>query len=132
MKMYFSPGEVGFYDEISNRPNDCTEISENQYQQLIAGLEDGKMLAADNNGLPVLIELLLTPEDEIALAEDKKSLLRSKADSEIAWLQDAAEEGIATESETLLLAEWKKYRVLLMRVDTAAPDWPTLPGQQAS
>jgi len=132
MKMYFSPGEVGFYDEISNRPNDCTEISENQYQQLIAGLEAGKMLAADNNGLPVLTELLLTPEDEIALAEDKKNLLRSKADSEIAWLQDAAEEGIATESETLLLAEWKKYRVLLMRVDTAAPDWPTPPVEQAS
>lgn len=129
MKMYFSPGEVGFYDEISNRPNDCTEISENQYQQLIAGLEAGKMLAADNNGLPVLTELLLTPEDEIALAEDKKNLLRSKADSEIAWLQDAAEEGIATESEKLLLAQWKKYRVLLMRVNTAAPDWPIPPAQ---
>lgn len=129
MKMYFSPGEVGFYDEISNRPNDCTEISENQYQQLIAGLEAGKMLAADNDGLPVLTELLLTPEDEIALAEDKKNLLRSKADSEIAWLQDAAEEGIATESEKLLLAQWKKYRVLLMRVNTAAPDWPIPPAQ---
>ncbi|WP_244173056.1 tail fiber assembly protein [Kosakonia pseudosacchari] len=29
------------------------------------------------------------------------------------------------------LAEWKKYRVLLMRVDTAAPQWPT-PREQAS
>ena len=128
--MYFSPGEVGFYDEISNRPDDCTEISENQYQQLIAGLEAGKMLTADNNGLPVLTELLLAPEDEIALAEDKKTLLRSKADSEIAWLQDAAEGGIATESEKLLLAGWKKYRVLLMRVDITAPDWPNPPAQK--
>ncbi|EEV4001967.1 phage tail protein [Escherichia coli] len=37
---------------------------------------------------------------------------------------------IATEEETLLLEAWKKYRVLLNRVDTStAPDieWPALP-----
>ncbi|EOV4147095.1 tail fiber assembly protein, partial [Yersinia enterocolitica] len=38
--------------------------------------------------------------------------------------------GIATQEETSALSEWKKYRVLLMRVDTSkAPDieWPTPP-----
>ncbi|HEA0273378.1 TPA: tail fiber assembly protein, partial [Salmonella enterica] len=25
------------------------------------------------------------------------------------------------------LAEWKKYRVLVNRVDTSAPDWPQKP-----
>ncbi|HCN0640421.1 TPA: tail fiber assembly protein, partial [Escherichia coli] len=37
---------------------------------------------------------------------------------------------IATEEETLLLEAWKKYRVLLNRVDTlTAPDieWPVAP-----
>ncbi|HAJ0382442.1 TPA: hypothetical protein HL416_20690 [Escherichia coli] len=36
----------------------------------------------------------------------------------------------ATEEETTLLEAWKKYRVLLNRVDTStAPDieWPTVP-----
>ncbi|HBM7521157.1 TPA: tail fiber assembly protein, partial [Escherichia coli] len=52
--------------------------------------------------------------------------------SEIEWRQDAVDAGIATEEETVSLAEWKKYRVLLMRVDTADPDWPTPPATQAS
>ncbi|MBA8060821.1 tail fiber assembly protein, partial [Citrobacter sp. RHBSTW-00104] len=34
--------------------------------------------------------------------------------------------------ETAALSEWKKYRVLLMRVDTSKPDWPTPPVEQAS
>ncbi|HAE7767435.1 TPA_asm: tail fiber assembly protein, partial [Salmonella enterica subsp. houtenae serovar 45:g,z51:-] len=46
--------------------------------------------------------------------------------------QDAVDAGIATDEETAALADWKKYRVLLMRVDTAKPEWPTLPGEQAS
>ncbi|EBL4921603.1 tail fiber assembly protein, partial [Salmonella enterica subsp. enterica serovar Montevideo] len=30
------------------------------------------------------------------------------------------------------VAQMGKYRVLLMRVDTAKPVWPTPPGEQAS
>lgn len=60
-------------------------------------------------------------------AEANKKLLKLKADSEIAWRQDAVDVDIATEKEATELAGWKKYRVLLMRVDTAAPDWPTVP-----
>ncbi|EFB7859109.1 tail fiber assembly protein [Escherichia coli] len=65
--------------------------------------------------------------DIIAAAESEKSRLRAVADSEIEWRQDAVDAEIATEEETAALVEWKKYRVLLMRVDTAAPDWPTPP-----
>ncbi|MCE7685092.1 tail fiber assembly protein, partial [Escherichia coli] len=45
-------------------------------------------------------------------------------------LQDAVDLEIATEEEASLLAAWKKYRVLLNRVDTSvAPDieWPAVP-----
>ncbi|OSP29025.1 phage tail protein [Escherichia coli] len=52
------------------------------------------------------------------------------ASEHIAPLQDAADLEIATEEETSLLEAWKKYRVLLNRVDTStAPDieWPTNP-----
>ncbi|EHA7715130.1 tail fiber assembly protein, partial [Escherichia coli] len=44
----------------------------------------------------------------------------------------AVDVGIATEVETAALTEWKKYRVLLMRVETADPEWPTPPATQAS
>ncbi|HBB4006602.1 TPA: tail fiber assembly protein [Escherichia coli] len=73
-----------------------------------------------------------TQEDIIAANEDKKAALRVIADSEIAWRQDAVDVGIATEVETAALTEWKKYRVLLMRVETADPEWPTPPATQAS
>ena len=67
---------------------------------------------------------------DVAASVQKKNALRSAADDEIAWLQDAVDAGIATDEETALLASWKNYRVLLMRVDTSkAPDieWPRPP-----
>lgn len=45
-------------------------------------------------------------------------------------LQDAVDLNIATEAERQQLTAWKKYRVLLNRVDTSkAPDieWPKAP-----
>ncbi|EAA1828556.1 hypothetical protein EYA31_07255 [Salmonella enterica subsp. enterica serovar Napoli] len=35
--------------------------------------------------------------------------------------------GIATDDEKSQLAEWKKYRVLVNRVDTSSPIWPEIP-----
>ncbi|MRT14835.1 phage tail protein [Enterobacteriaceae bacterium RIT711] len=69
----------------------------------------------------------LTKKQLIALAEDKKLQLRAAADAEISWRQDALDAGIATDEETSELEEWRKYRVLLMRVDTSNPEWPELP-----
>ncbi|HHK9140284.1 TPA: tail fiber assembly protein, partial [Escherichia coli] len=57
------------------------------------------------------------------------------ASEHIAPLQDAVELELATEEETSLLEAWKKYRVLLNRVDTSvAPDieWPTSPTEQST
>ncbi len=68
---------------------------------------------------------------DVADAEQKKSALRAATDAEIAWRQDAVDAGLVAEEETAALSEWKKYRVLLMRVDTAAPEWPTPPAAQA-
>ncbi|ELH2983972.1 tail fiber assembly protein, partial [Salmonella enterica] len=42
-------------------------------------------------------------------------------------LQDAADFAMATAEETAALTEWRKYRVLVNRVDTANPDWPEKP-----
>lgn len=66
-------------------------------------------------------------EELIADAEQKRVQLRTVADSEIEWRQDAVDVDIATEEEITTLAAWKKYRVLLMRVDNAKPNWPETP-----
>ena len=55
---------------------------------------------------------------------------QSIAVNAIATLDDAVNMEMATEEETALLAEWKRYRVLLSRIDVStAPDitWPAAP-----
>lgn len=68
--------------------------------------------------------------DYAAIAEKEKEDLMASATVIMAPLQDAVEEEMATDEETALLKQWKKYRVLLSRVDvSAAPDitWPDRP-----
>ena len=60
-------------------------------------------------------------------AEEEKAELLSLATAAIAPLQDAFDLGVATDEETALLLEWKKYRVQVNRVDTSKPEWPELP-----
>lgn len=69
-------------------------------------------------------------EELIAIAEATKAKLMDAANKAIAPLQDAVDLGIATDEEAAQLQLWKKYRVLLSRVDTSkAPDvdWPITP-----
>ncbi|MGK8935309.1 tail fiber assembly protein [Pluralibacter gergoviae] len=63
-------------------------------------------------------------------AESMKKALMQAAGETISTLQDAVELELATDDETTQLEQWKKYRVLLNRIDTsAAPDiaWPEQP-----
>ncbi|MEQ4655703.1 tail fiber assembly protein [Providencia manganoxydans] len=66
----------------------------------------------------------------IAEADNEKAQRLDEANSTIMYLQEAVDVDLATEAETTALQEWKKYRVLLNRVDTStAPniDWPEKP-----
>ncbi|HER1288810.1 TPA: tail fiber assembly protein [Salmonella enterica subsp. enterica serovar Elomrane] len=63
-------------------------------------------------------------------AEGTKSRLLQVASGKIAPLQDAVDLEIATDDEKVQLDEWKKYRVLVNRVDTSNPDWPDVPVSQ--
>lgn len=137
INMYFySPGNNGFYVSgfnDSDMPSDAVEIAQAIFNEYSASPPFGKCRATGDDGLPVWTDIPAPTQEEIIAAnEDKRAALRVIADSEIAWRQDSVDAGIATEEETTALAEWKKYRVLLMRVDTAAPYWPTPPATQAS
>ncbi|EKI0252109.1 tail fiber assembly protein [Enterobacter asburiae] len=75
-------------------------------------------------------KIIPVPIDYVYQAEQKKQSLMSAAMTSIAPLEDAYGLGIATNEEAELLVEWKKYRVLLNRVDTnKAPNiqWPERP-----
>ncbi|HHZ4747700.1 tail fiber assembly protein [Yersinia enterocolitica] len=90
----------------------------------------GKTLGVAS-GRPTWVDLPpLTHDELVASINAKKSQLKSVADSEISWRQDAVDVGYAEGNEVTELAAWKKYRVLLMRIDalkTADITWPQLP-----
>lgn len=89
------------------------------------------MITADNTSYPVLTDPPPLSQRELTeIAEQQRNILRSKADTEIAWRKDAVGTDIVKGKEASEFVAWKKYWVLLMRVDTAtAPDisWPVKP-----
>lgn len=139
MKIYFSPEKVGFYDfsikdeyvKAGSWPDDAVRISNITYSELMDGQSDGKIIAADENGNPVLVDPSPPTSDVLNnISKAKKAELMAVASKEIAPLQDAVDLGIASEVESATLNEWKKYRVNLNRVDTStAPEieWPDVP-----
>lgn len=60
-------------------------------------------------------------------AQKKKNELLAQATAMIDPLQDAVDLAMATESEADFLNQWKKYRILLNRVDVSDPAWPEVP-----
>lgn len=130
---YYSYTGKGFYwlsaDELNdeNFPDDLMVISEDAHSALFEGQANGKYISHTPSG-PLLVEQPeYTPEEWIALNENKKTRLMQTANMAIAPLQDAVDMDMATDDETVRLQEWKKYRVLLSRVDSSAPDWPLSP-----
>ncbi|MDX7999964.1 tail fiber assembly protein [Xenorhabdus sp. Reich] len=82
---------------------------------------DGKQWVTDNLALKT---------DYIRRAEQQKLSLQRQADFAIAPLQYAVDLEMATDGERAVLTAWKKYCVLLNRVDCSiAPDidWPKVP-----
>lgn len=72
-------------------------------------------------------EITVAPVDYAAEAQRNKLELLTQANNVIATLQDAVDLNMATDEETANLLEWKRYRVLLSRVDINSPVWPPLP-----
>ncbi|WP_038260471.1 tail fiber assembly protein, partial [Xenorhabdus cabanillasii] len=79
------------------------------------------------SGKQWVTDIAAQQEHEIQQAESQKRNSLSQASNSIAPLQYAVDLKIATDGELAALTEWKKYCVLLNRVDcSTAPDihWP--------
>lgn len=133
----WSPSAAGFYPIIEKErliatgewPDDGVDVTGEEYSALFPA-PPGKFIDT-LDGRPQWVDMPPPSKEQmIAVAENARSAKRSVADNEISWRQDAVDTGIATEEETADLTAWKKYRVLLMRIDTSkAPniEWPTPP-----
>ncbi|MEQ1967350.1 tail fiber assembly protein [Xenorhabdus nematophila] len=132
---FYSASAPGFvyrpYDNLGDCPDDLKPISDELHGQLLVGQATGKIITADKNGFPILVEPPPpTPEELQLQAESQKRQLLKTAAEKIDICQDAVDLNIATDAEQSALTEWRRYRVLLNRVDcTTAPDiqWPEQP-----
>lgn len=138
MNYVFSARELAFYPvdmiEVYKRSGvdleNTVAVSDDTRNRYNGSPPAGLKLGVDSEGMPAWVAL--DPAEIATRNEQTRSVLRSKADDQITWRQDAVDAEIATDAEVAELAAWKKYRVLLMRVDTAAPVWPTTPAKPAS
>lgn len=142
-RYFYSVRSGGFFPESCKAdyeaspngwPFDAVEISNEDYRALFEGQSKGKIITANKNGYPVLSDPLLpTPEQIQQVMARKKQALMDGVRNHIEPLQDAVDLDMATEAEKSALLAWKKYRVLLNRVDiSTAPDidWPEPPGAE--
>ncbi|MQL46657.1 tail fiber assembly protein [Photorhabdus khanii] len=82
------------------------------------------------NGKEWVVDKDLLKSHQVNEAKQKQAALLQQANETLSLLQDSVDLEVATDSEKAALLEWKKYRVLLTRVDTSqAPDveWPEAP-----
>ncbi|WP_145533206.1 tail fiber assembly protein [Yersinia alsatica] len=102
--------------ELGDYPTDTTDIRPTEFEKW--------------NGNFWIVDETVKSEAAIQSATLKKSELKAIANSEIEWRQDAVDGGYAEANEVDELAVWKKYRVLLMRIDiskTPNIKWPVSP-----
>lgn len=136
---YFSPSELVFvagilkkdYVKAGSWPKDVRPVSDDVYAAFIANPPEGKVRGADDTGMPCW-EAAPPPTkiQHVEAARRKLSTMMAAATKAMGPLQDAIDLGIATTEEKAALLAWKKYRVLLNRIDTDnAPNivWPEKP-----
>lgn len=113
------------------------EVSDELIDELLIRQQSGESLVSDSNDNLIFVQwttdkyktwsakdndfVYVENYRELAQAdaEIQKQALMSEASDAIAPLQDAVDLDMATPEEESVLKEWKKYRVLLNRVDTS-------------
>ncbi|MGJ0580457.1 tail fiber assembly protein [Xenorhabdus bovienii] len=139
--MYFySAKKNAFYPVILQQnyidsgiwPDDGIEVEENVFTEFSGNIPpEGKIRISGNDGLPAWGDIPPpTQAERTRQSEAEKQQLMFRAREKIAPLQDAVDLEIATEAEKLALNEWRKYRVMLNRIDCIMAldiKWPKQP-----
>ncbi|MGJ0630137.1 tail fiber assembly protein [Xenorhabdus bovienii] len=128
---FYPAAERDNFVRAGSWPADAKQVDDSVYDQFSGSPPVGQRRVVGDKGLPTWGDIPPpTPEQLQQRAESQKQRLMNAARDIIAPLQDAVDLNIATGAEKSALTEWRKYRVLLNRVDcTTAPDvkWPEQP-----
>ena len=127
---FISESEI-FHSEIENNLKGVW-VNQLIYDEYTKIDKSNFKVGSDDDGFPIWIKLSNSELEEqaIKVATENKTKLIDEANKIIAPLQDASDLDMAIGNEILRLKTWKKYRVLLSRIDTStAPDveWPIKP-----
>lgn len=130
MSIYYNKNTLGFYDsEINEMPENSVEISSEYHNELLQKQALGFEIQPDKKGYPIAIKKVLADEERIYINESKKQQLINEATQKITLLQDIIDLDMQESNEEELLKKWKKYRILITRVDVSSFDiqWPENP-----
>lgn len=133
--MLYSKQTGGFYDHAihgDNIPDDAVEITQEQHAALLQGQSDGRLITADENGFPILVDPPgPTPEQLSARARAKRDTKLTATN----WLVERHREEQETGTTTLTAQEYSDllaYRQALRDVPQQAGfheaiNWPVAP-----
>lgn len=129
---FFYAGSIqSVYEENGTWPDDAKKVKDVVVEEFMRNNPpSGMVRAVGKSGNPIWKKAPAPTATEIAeqMAVTKQALAKV-AEARIAVLQDAADLGMGTDAEATELTEWRKYRVLLSRVDVTASKvtWPEVP-----
>jgi hypothetical protein len=121
--MFYSASTGGFYSrEIhgENMPSDAMEITAVKHAELLAGQVAGRVIAGNEEGYPVLVDLPPPPPEMLVAIErhwrDERLL---ESDGVVSRHRDELEEGSASTLSVEQYAELQTFR-------RALRDWPQM------
>lgn len=123
MTIFFNSITNGFYDSnLSEIPENSIEITTECHKNLLELQSAGHVIRPDEHGNPVATKPVLTPEEIIAKNKLEKQKLLETANKKIEILQDIIDLDMCEGGEADQLKSWKKFRILLTRVDVNSID----------
>lgn len=139
MTTYFSATTLWFYDMTEKAkyeagigwPADAVEITAEEIATFTGSPPEGYQLSHASDGKPAWSKIPPPTVAELtaAAATLKAARIQEAADI-LAPLQDAVDLEMATDDEKARFDEWRRYRVLLMRIKPELVDdinWPIPP-----
>lgn len=121
--IFYSKSTGGFYDSDlhSHIPGDRVEITTNERTDLLAGESSGKLIVADEHGVPFLMDPLPPTADDLASAERK---WRDAQLQSAMWLRERHRDQQEIGGSTTLSGD--QFAELLVYMQ-ALRDWPQSP-----
>lgn len=124
MILWDGQAKVDFGDSVT-----AIEVNELSGADIGYTFKDGTFIAPEPSP-PTEEEIKQGKQQKIALNMAKKASMMDDATQNIEILQDAIELEMATDEEATQLPLWKKYRILLNRLDANTDEdivWPDKP-----